>query len=95
MVVLETLKLRKGMPDDAVLEDMIADCTQDLKDMLHIEQLTTDCDSILKELVLIKINHDGTEGIASESHSGVSTSYLDDLPKSLRKRINAKRRLPR
>lgn len=28
-------------------------------------------------------------------HSGNATTYLDDLPKSLRRKINSKRRLPR
>lgn len=93
--ILNALKLRPGMPKDEVLQDMIQDCTSDLKDILHLPELTKEHDSILKELVLIKVNHSGTEGIANEGFSGVSTIYLDDLPKSLRRKIAAKRKLPR
>ena len=92
--VLENLLRRQGMPDGVILKEMITDCGQDLKDMLHIDTLTEEHSSILKDLVLIRVNHDGAEGIASESHSGNATTYLDDLPKSLRRKINSKRRLP-
>lgn len=93
--ILESLLFREGMPNELLLDDMLTDCEADLKDMLHVEALTEEHASILKELVLIKVNNDGTEGIQSESHSGNSTTYLDDLPKSLKRKINAKRRLPR
>lgn len=93
--IINSLLLREGMPKEELLADMIEDCERDLKDMLHIEELDESHASILKEMVLIRINHDGTEGIASESHSGVSTTYLDDLPKSLIRKIHAKRRLKR
>lgn len=93
--ILNALKLRPGMPKDEVLQDMIQDCTSDLKDMLHLPALGKEHESILKELVLVKVNHSGVEGISSEGFSGVSTTYLDDLPKSLRRKIAAKRKLPR
>lgn len=93
--IIESLLLREGMPDELLLVDILNDCETDLKDMLHVDELTEEHIPILKELVLIKVNHDGVEGIQSESHSGNSTTYLDDLPKSLKRKINAKRRLPR
>lgn len=93
--IMISLKERPGMPEDELLDDMIADCKQDLKDMLHVDELEDRHASILKELVLIKVNHDGVDGIASEGHGSVSTSYLDDLPRSLLRRIRALRKLPR
>lgn len=93
--VLGNLMLREGMPKESMLIDMLKDCEQDLKDMIHVDTLNEEHASILKELVMIKINHDGAEGIGSENHSGVSTSYLDDLPRSLKRRIFAKRKLLR
>lgn len=93
--ILEILLLRQGMPEKELLEDMLTDCEMDLKDMLHVDALTEEHTSMLKELVLIKVNHDGVEGIQSESHSGNSTTYMDDIPASLRRKINAKRKLAR
>lgn len=95
MDILESLKKRPGMPDDAILSDIIADCTQDLIDMLHVDELSEEHFPLLKELVTIKVNCDGSEGIQSENHSGISTTYLSDLPESLKRKIRAKRRLPR
>lgn len=95
MDILDSLKKRPGMPDDEMLQDIIADCTQDLKGMLHVDNLGEEHGSLLKELVTIKVNCDGAEGIQSESHGGVSTTYIDDLPKSLKRKICAMRRLPR
>lgn len=94
MDVFNSLKLREGMPKDELLLDMIADCTQDLKEMLHRE-LGEEDTSLLKEMVLVKINHDGIEGIQSESHSGNTTTYLDDIPQSLKRKIREKRKLVR
>lgn len=93
--ILESLLLREGMPDERLLDDMLKDCETDLQDMLHVDELSEEHSSILKEMVLIKVNHDGVDGIQSESHSGNSTTYMDDIPKSLKRKIHAKRRLPR
>ena len=50
----------------------------------------------VKELVLIRFNRDGAEGISSESQSsGGSTSYSDMLPDSVRRIIRKYRKLPR
>ena len=83
------------MPGRELLSDMLEDCEADLKDMLHIEEVGEEHASILKELVLIKVNHDGADGIQSESHSGSSTTYLDDIPRSLKRRIYGKRKMVR
>lgn len=95
MKILESLEMRPGMPGYALLKEYIEECRQDLKDLLHVEELGTEHDSILKEMVLIKVNCEGAQGISGESRPSVSTTYLDDLPKSLRRKIAAKRKLPR
>lgn len=50
----------------------------------------------VKELVLIRFNRDGAEGISSESQSsGGSTTYSDALPDHVRRIIRKYRKLPR
>lgn len=93
--ILDSLLLREGMPKEELLLDMLIDCEDDLKDMLHVKELNESHMSILKEMVLIKVNHDGVDGIACENQGGVSTTYLDDLPKSLIRKIRSKRKLKR
>ncbi len=93
--ILASLSQREGMPQGTVLEDILEDCMEDLKELLHVEELGEEHSSILKELVIIKANREGAEGIQSENFNGISTTYLDDLPKSLMRKIRAKRKLPR
>lgn len=93
--ILSLLSQKEGMPEESLLRDALEDCIEDLKELLHVNELGEEHSSILKELVIIKINREGTEGIQSENFNGVSTTYLEDLPKSLMRKIRAKRRLPR
>lgn len=93
--ILNYLSLKEGMPEEVLLRDALEDCIEDLKGLLHVDELGEEHSSILKELVMIKINREGTEGIQSENFNGISTTYLDDLPKAFMRKIRAKRRLPR
>ena len=93
--ILSLLSQQEGMPEESLLRDTLEDCIEDLKELLHADELGEEHSSILKELVIIKVNREGTEGIQSENFNGVSTTYLEDLPKSLMRKIRAKRRLPR
>ena len=84
--ILESLLLRKGITDELLLRDMIQDSMDELQE----------CSSVVKELVLIRYNRDGTEGIVSESQSsGGSTTYTDELPDRAKRIIRRHRRLPR
>ncbi len=97
-VILNSLKLRQGMPDEDVLKDMISDCVDELKDYLNYlpeDTLPQGVKGIVKELVLIKVNTDGVQGLKSESKEGTSSSYIEDVPKALKRRIFSKRKLPR
>lgn len=62
--ILASLSQREGMPQGTVLEDILEDCMEDLKELLHVEELKDEHSSILKELVIIKGNREGTEGMS-------------------------------
>lgn len=94
--ILRQLKLRQGMPEDKLLMDMVDDCVVELKGYLNYgvsENLPNECIPIIKQLVLIKVNRNGTEGIQSENYSGVSTAYLTDIPMELKRQIRRYRKL--
>lgn len=98
--ILKSLLLRPGMEGrEAVLKDMVQDSLAEMKGYLHYEdseELPAGCMPAVKELVLIRINRDGAEGIQSESQSsGGSTTYTDILPDSVKRIIRRYRRLPR
>ena len=78
---------------------LMQDSMDELRAMLNYkadEEIPQECSSVVKELVLIRYNRDGTEGIVSESQSsGGSTTYTDELPDRAKRIIRRHRRLPR
>lgn len=79
---------------DALFSDLITDAITDVKTYTNrTEELPVACETIIKDLVMIRVNKLGSEGIASESFSGVSQSYENDLPSELKRRLNKYRRL--
>lgn len=97
--ILESLLKRPGLQDQKdLLSDMIQDSISDMRTMLNYdenEELPEGCIPAVKELVLIRYNQDGVEGISSESQSsGGSTTYMDALPDRVKRTIRKYRRLP-
>ena len=96
--ILRSIKLRAVTESDDLIQDMIQDCIEELKDYLNysdLENLPESMKTVVKELVLIKINLDGAQGLTTEKMEGVTQNYLQDIPKYLRRRILARRKLPR
>ena len=97
--ILESLLKRPGLQDQKdVLTDMIQDSISDMRTMLNYddeEELPDGCIPAIKELVLVRYNQDGVEGISSESQSsGGSTTYMDALPDRVKRAVRKYRRLP-
>lgn len=96
--MLEKIKTLLSITDnskDALLSILVEDATQYVKDYTHQDTLPIALESAVRDLVILNYNRQGTEGVTSESFSGVSQSYLDDLPKPLLKKLKSYRRLPR
>ncbi|HAT4106027.1 phage head-tail connector protein [Clostridium perfringens] len=95
--ILEKVKRRsiaaKNQSDD-LLNDLIGETQEEIKEYIHREDIPISLEGSLVELVVIKCNRLGTEGINSESFSGVSTSYLDGFPKDITKKLRSCRKLP-
>lgn len=97
--ILESLLKRPGLKDQKdLLADMIQDSISDMRTLLNYgenETLPDGCIPAIKELVLVRYNQDGMEGISSESQSsGGSTTYMDALPDQVKRTIRKYRRLP-
>ena len=56
-----------------------------------------DADEVLilaaEQIAVIKLNRAGTEGLTSQSYSGVSESYIDGYPAEIKAILNRKRRM--
>lgn len=96
-ILLEKVKRRsiaaKNQSDELLL-DLIEETENDLLEYTNLYELPAGLESSLIDLVIIKCNRLGTEGISSEGFSGVSTSYLDDIPKDVKRKLNRYRKLP-
>jgi hypothetical protein len=46
-----------------------------------------------ENIAVIKLNRTGTEGLASQSYSGVNESYIDGYPAEIVAVLNSKRRV--
>ncbi|WP_418904743.1 phage head-tail connector protein [Enterococcus saccharolyticus] len=78
---------------DDLLQDLIDDAEGEVLARTSQPALNPALERVVVGLVVISVNRLGTEGIASEGYSGVSTAYLDDLSPNLKSIIYANTRL--
>ena len=55
--------------------------------------LDYELESVAVDIAVIKLNRMGSEGLASQSYSGVSESYTDGYPAHILAVLNRKRRI--
>ena len=93
--LLERLKARldENELSDDKLQGIMDDVTLEVLANTNQPILNTQLESAVISLSVIAVNRIGTEGVASEGYSGVSTSYLDDVPPRVAFILNANRRL--
>ena len=93
--LLEHLKARLDDVEvpDVKLQAIVEDVTQEVLADTNQSKLNAQLESAVISLSVIAVNRLGTEGLASEGYSGVSTSYLDDVPPRVASILNANRRL--
>ena len=93
--LLERLKARldENELSDGKLQGIIDDVTIEVLANTNQPILNAQLESAVISLSVIAVNRLGTEGVASEGYSGVSTSYLDEVPTRVASILNANRRL--
>lgn len=87
-----------GTLDEALQKYLVEDAIAEVKNYVNAaesETLPPSVKHIVKELALIRFNRIGAEGISSTSQSGISESYIEDLPAGLRRQLRRIRKLPR
>lgn len=96
--LLTALQMRPGVENiSAGLQaDLITDVQIELRELINYPDgvdLPGAAFPVLKEMVLLKINRLGYEGISSTSISGVSENFVNGYPSDLMKKIMKLRRL--
>lgn len=64
----------------------------EVEDYCNREADTT-LELLAEKIAIIKLNRMNTEGLASQSYSGVSESYVDGYPADIKAVLNRKRRI--
>ena len=93
--LLERLKARldENELSDDKLQAIVEDVTLEVLADTNQSELNAQLESAVISLSVVAVNRLGTEGLASEGYSGVSTSYLDEVPPRVASILNANRRL--
>lgn len=83
-------KLLELVPNAKVelLELLIDRCEEDLLNECYIDEVPKRAENVLVQMVMWHYNQLGGEGLASQSYSGQSESYLTDYPANLKRSMH-------
>ena len=93
--MLEDIKLLLGITStdkDELLELLISQATGEAKRLTNSDN-TTELRNVIIKMVIFNYNRLGTEGLNSESYSGVSYSYATDYPDVILRELRSLRKL--
>lgn len=93
--MLEKIKicLTNNTYTDDLINLFIDDTTKEVKIYCNREDIDTELESIIRKIVIIKLNRMNSEGLSSQSYSGVSESFIDGYPQDIISVLNRKRKL--
>ncbi|EPY2290978.1 phage head-tail connector protein [Clostridium sporogenes] len=78
---------------DDLLNLMIEDVQEFILNYCNIKELPGRAESLIRRIVVIRCNIMGSEGLSSESYSGISQSFIDGLPKDIKQELGAIRKV--
>lgn len=93
--MLEKIKicLTNNTYTDELINLFIDDTTKEIKIYCNREDIDTELESVIRRIVIIKLNRINSEGLSSQSFSGVSESFIDGYPQDIIAVLNRKRKL--
>ena len=93
--MLEKIKLclTNNTYTDDLINLFIDDTTKEVKIYCNREDIDVELESVIRRIVIIKLNRMNSEGLSSQSYSGVSESFIDGYPQDIISVLNRKRKL--
>lgn len=94
--MIEEIKLLLGEAAANFSDDLIGLCAK--RALAEVEAYCNrepdyELEAVAVEIAVIKLNRLNTEGLASQSYSGVSESYIDGYPAAIMTILNRKRKI--
>jgi len=87
MTPLEKVKAISNYKDVEKIIVYIEMIQEELMEICKLESYKTELDNVLVEMVIVKLNKSGNEGLSSANIGGASESYLDEYPHSITNRL--------
>ena len=92
--MIEILQALIGRTDkDTILNYLINQARADFKAYCNRNDIPEGTDDIIVQMVLVKYNRLGAEGLVSEGFSGMNNSYVDGYPASILAALNNYRKM--
>ncbi len=100
MTQLEKIKLKldislEDTSKDNILTLYLEDAENEILSLTHLDVIPEQLLSAQVDLAIIYYNKQGIEGQTAHSEGGISRSFEEGIPKNIKKKIIAFRRLPR
>ena len=94
--MIDEIKLLLGDAAANYSDDLIGLCLKQA--IAEVEgycnrEIDYELEMIAEKIAIIKLNRMNTEGLASQSFSGVSESYIDGYPQDILNALNRKRKI--
>ena len=94
MTTNERLKVKLGQSeDDNLLEVYLEDAKYEFLSYTGRKDIPKAAMGVIEDMVVSKFNHRGTEGLASQSYSGISETYQTDYDDKTKTSLNRWRKL--
>ncbi|WP_051931538.1 phage head-tail connector protein [Clostridium sp. KNHs214] len=94
--MLENIKLLLNIQDnskDNLLSYLISNAKQKILSYTNQTEILPQMQYLVDELVILRYNKLGSEGLQSESYSGISQTFNQDIPADIKSQLNQFRRL--
>lgn len=94
--MLEDIKTLLGAAAENYTDALISLCLKQAQQEVQSycnRQLDFELETIAQRICIIKLNRINTEGLTSQSYSGISESYVDGYPADILAILNRKRKI--
>lgn len=93
--MLEKIKLCliNNVHPDELINLFIEDTTKEVQIYCNREDIDAELESVIRKIVIIKLNRLNSDGLASQSYSGVSETFIDGYPQDVILLLNKKRKI--